>query len=514
MRITRARLRALAVIALLAVGAPAHAAGPLVVRPCDLPDAIGRVTIDLGTGEQNGVPDPIGSVDGRWKVAPSGADAYSVAPNAAWVTVPDANWINQHPTNASTGTTPVRYRTTFVLPPEVVQRSLGIDFAADNGVTFYLNGNPIGGYDPPAGAPWPDALAAFHQLHHLTYAGPFLQPVQNTLDAVVSDDGTATGLLVRGEVAGCATRGADPTTCVQVNRAGGVVSYSPAPIAVGTSVAWSSGFGGTDPVYAISSPAPWYVPTPPATWISVTPTRQAPSLGTHYEYTFNLPNDFAYGGIVLRFAADDEAVIRLNDATLTATANQPGWNHEESFALANAPLHAGPNTIAADVADTQGNLSGLLVEAEVYACRGKLPDIGPVDRPGVLCQAVATDDPTAEPNTQTGVLSGGPLVLAGSGGLQSGTLTCRVQVNVSNHTGVGPQVQGHGTGVVTAGPTQFSYVDVTNLVYLCAEFTDDRDGTTYYWDDTNGAWATSPFVDCGLLRSVDGATPSTRSSGR
>src|SRR4051812_34797851 len=90
-------------------------------------------------------------------------------------------------------------------------------------------------------------------------------------------------------------------------------------------------------------------------------------------------------------------------------------------------------------------------------------------------------------------------------GVGSGTLTCRVQVTTSNHTGTGPTVSGHGTGVVTAGPSLLNYVaGPTDDVYLCGEFTDDSTGTTYYFDDVNGVWSTDPTVLCGLATSTGG----------
>jgi hypothetical protein len=129
--------------------------------------------------------------------------------------------------------------------------------------------------------------------------------------------------------------------------------------------------------------------------------------------------------------------------------------------------------------------------------------------PGVICEFFSTTDPTAQPGTQTGELSGGPLVLQDSTTLLpgSGTLTCRIQVTVSNHTGTGPAVSGHGNGVVNTGASEISYTAAdTDNVYLCGEFTDDSDGTTYYWDDTHSVWvANNPLVDCGLAISAGGS---------
>lgn len=131
--------------------------------------------------------------------------------------------------------------------------------------------------------------------------------------------------------------------------------------------------------------------------------------------------------------------------------------------------------------------------------------------PGLICQFSSTEDPTAEPGTQTGQLSGGPLQITDDDGVTpgSGTLTCRVQINQPNHNGTGPQVQGHGTGVVTAGPAQIAYHSVTgDGIYLCGEFTDDSNGQTLYWDDFAQAWKTSTSggsdVPCGDLATGSG----------
>jgi hypothetical protein len=133
--------------------------------------------------------------------------------------------------------------------------------------------------------------------------------------------------------------------------------------------------------------------------------------------------------------------------------------------------------------------------------------------PGLICQFASTTDPTAEPGTQSGELSGGPLVLQDSTTNLpgSGTLTCRVQTNQPTHVGSGPSIAGHGTGVVTAGPATINYTaGGDDDVYLCAEFTDDTPpGTTYYWNGDVGGWGTDPNVPCGHASGGgDGVAPS------
>jgi hypothetical protein len=119
---------------------------------------------------------------------------------------------------------------------------------------------------------------------------------------------------------------------------------------------------------------------------------------------------------------------------------------------------------------------------------------------GLICQFATVADPTAEAGTQSGELSGGPVLLTGADGTtpETGTLTCRVQVDQPRHAGTGPSVSGHGTGVLTAGPSVINYTAAaTSNVYLCSEFTDDSDGVTYYWDDYRSEWSLDATVACG-----------------
>ena len=141
-------------------------------------------------------------------------------------------------------------------------------------------------------------------------------------------------------------------------------------------------------------------------------------------------------------------------------------------------------------------LTALLAGLTIPAANAAVDDPG-----GVGCSFAAITDPTAEPGTFTGVLSGGPLVITDSTTNLpgSGTLTCHIQVNVADHTGTGPSVSGHGTGVVTAGPGEVSLTaGADDNIYVCMEFTDDSTGTTYYWDPVHGTWSTSNRGPCGL----------------
>jgi hypothetical protein len=126
---------------------------------------------------------------------------------------------------------------------------------------------------------------------------------------------------------------------------------------------------------------------------------------------------------------------------------------------------------------------------------------------GLICQFSTVVDPIAKPGTQSGQLSGGPVLLTEQDGLtlETGTLTCRVQVGEATHAGSGRDVIGHGrAGVFTAGP---AVIDITGAgnVYLCSEFTDDSDDVTYYWNDETSDWSTDANTPCDLSIGNDGA---------
>jgi hypothetical protein len=146
------------------------------------------------------------------------------------------------------------------------------------------------------------------------------------------------------------------------------------------------------------------------------------------------------------------------------------------------------------------------------SCWGSEPYIAKFDvtaGSGVVCQLSTVSDVTIPGSIQTGQISGGPLVtlyldtLNPGAGPRSGTLSCYVQVDNATPTGpVGnPGVSGHGTGVVTAGPGQFSFTaTVTQSVYLCSQWTEDG-GPTYYYDDATSSFTTSA-VPCSLTGSL------------
>lgn len=415
MRHRRLRLVLSTALLLSAVSTGVASAGEIVpaVKPCGTPvpvNTLGPVFYDLGTGEQGGVPDPIPNPDTRWDVVlPTAGNAFSITPHPAWTTVTNANWINSRTTYASSGTPPTYnttlqlpeggtvtvaagdvttvFSTTFTLVPEVVNRVLNAEFAADNGARFYLNGSFIGGYNPPASATNATQLAAFKQLHPLTYAGPLLQDGLNTFTAVVSDRGVATGLLVRGGVDGCAVRGVTPTTCVDYKPGGGttgggtVVTYSPAPIDLGTGeqgyvpdpigsidTKWRTGPLGNGNAFSVLPYGTnvWYDDSTTGNWISVAQNRM-PGAGVYtYRLDFTVPADISYGGLLFQYAADNNVAFTLNGTPVGSATNAFSTLHTVS--VPSAPLVPGVNTLLATVTDF-GVVSGLYVEGGAFVCR-------------------------------------------------------------------------------------------------------------------------------------------------
>ena len=407
---------------------------------------IGPIAIDVGTGVTGGLRHSYTAQDDTWRTAlPTPGPAYSVEPHGSWVPPTGANWINSSTTNAShggsidvdlpaldalapgvidggavddtvavagatvgtvgVGTSTTTFRTTFTLPPEVVARHLDIAYAADNGVTFLLNGTPIGGFDPPASASITTQHSAFNQMRPLVYSGPFHDGL-NVLDAVVSDHGVATGVIVRGAVRGCAVRGLDPTTCVTVGKDGRPVTYSPAPVDIGTGEdggtphtigapdpewRYVTGTGTTD-TYSVPDDA-WFS-SPNANWVNSSPDRRSGYGGIGasatigeagpeitidadptgvgstrvYRFTFTLPSDFVYGGLRFQYGGDNDVAFTLNGAPVAAATHAFTAPHQVS--LPSAPLVVGTNVLEATVTD-HGVITGMFVEGGVFACRNR-----------------------------------------------------------------------------------------------------------------------------------------------
>ena len=438
----------LMVVAPVARAASASASSPLPSSSCNAGENVqttiggviikaGQVNQDLGTGEQGGVPDAIPSADSKWSVtAPTAGPAYSVTPHPAWTTVPNANWINTSTTYASHGssvigpidetlhgllgpvtvgpvevgpatvgpvvlapatvdpglstgsvtsglvTSTATFRTEFTLPSRFQQAVLNLEYAADNGVTFSLNGTPIGGYDTGSAT-----STAFNQLHTLAYAGPLLHSGTNVLDAVVTDYGVATGLLVRGGVTACELLLVGPGDCVSVSSQRAVL-YSPAPIDIGTGSnngapiavgthdpKW---FSGSQGAYRIATNGAWYSQSTTNGWINWQNTDWSsfPYAPQTYTLTFTLPAGTTWIDLDLRFAADNGVTFTLNGVPIgsySTTGSDPSaFKQLHTIHVTDASsVVAGTNTLQAVVNDF-GGYTGLLVEGGLSACQARI----------------------------------------------------------------------------------------------------------------------------------------------
>lgn len=141
---------------------------------------------------------------------------------------------------------------------------------------------------------------------------------------------------------------------------------------------------------------------------------------------------------------------------------------------------------------------------------------GPPQTHGVLCLFAATPDPTAEHGVWVGLMLGGPVVYTEDDGLtgRNGTISCRIVVSDSEtagHDGVGPEVSAHGSTVFTAGPGLVGYLALPEQnVFLCAAYSDDADGITYYWDSPHDRWSTDAEVGCTLAEGSGTGTETDR----
>jgi hypothetical protein len=183
--------RVAAAVAVVAAGFVAQAASPAAATTC--------MPIDLSTGGS------FLGIDPDWQVLPPGgtvaASAANVPTHAGWVTPPvGTSWISESSATAS-GASPGtwRYRFTIVAPPGAPATPLTLRSAADNGVTFVLDGVPLGGYM----ATGPTDHTPFNQLHTLTTPPLTWLPGPHTLDAFVHNLGGPTALLVSGTLDLC-----------------------------------------------------------------------------------------------------------------------------------------------------------------------------------------------------------------------------------------------------------------------------------------------------------------------
>lgn len=448
----------------LAAGGAASQAADIPLTRCDIAvrsqdGQVRAATIlhDLGTGEQNLVRDAYGAADTKWDVvSPTAGPAYSVAPNSAWVDVPNHNWINVRTTNASSGGTsgtggtveldatlpaspadpivdppadpdPVvvgpttaTFRTRFVLPAQGFLERLNLEYAADNGVIFKLNGVQIGGYSPAAAT-----HTAFDRLHSLVYTGPLLRAGSNTLDAIVTDYGVSTGLVVKGGYDGCAVKYVAPGLCISTSDSG-ITTWAARRIPLNTGSANGStrdAYGSIDQKWREVSPnagdafsvAPypgWYDDSTVSNWIHATADPRtgggvgigggsyedllairtsgsssaagsglldvvagpvlSPPAQYRYRIQFSLPRGASYRDLDLKFAADNGVQFFLNGVPIGGLSSAGATDHTPFNQLhpllwAGGGFGTGTNTLDAVVSDL-GVASGLIVEGAARVC--------------------------------------------------------------------------------------------------------------------------------------------------
>jgi hypothetical protein len=390
---------------------------------------VGTTGEDLATGSQYGAALAHGSVDDTWTVpARTPDDAYSIARHPAWIAASaPTNWINSRTDYRSSGSggvldanpttqrsggldpisvtapaeigtldgigpvldpavgpslpTTTTFRATFEVSPNSFLNRLSLSYAADNGVTFYLNGTPIGGFDPVGADP-----TAFTRMRPLAYAGPLIVDGTNTLDAVVTDYGVATGLLVNGGYEGCLVRYA-AGTCVDI-REDRAYAYQPqrTPIDTGSHYGnkdlvgtidskWTSNattFGTAFSVAPYSSA--WYSASTRANWIHAftDPTVGTGSLTAprtyRYRTEFTMGAGTAYRDLDLRWAADNDVTFILNGTTIgTFSGASTSYFKVLHPLLYAGPFNTGTNVLEAVVTD-YGVATGLLVEGDARSC--------------------------------------------------------------------------------------------------------------------------------------------------
>jgi hypothetical protein len=408
--------------------------------------ATGTEHIDLATGWDGAARIAATEPDDDWDVvtATSEADAYSVTPHSAWIdTAPDAGWINAKKTYESSGTggivtgtavvgrtiggavdggvatagplpevgpTKTTFRRVFELPRQSFLERLDLEYAADNGVTFFLNGVAIGGFDPTV-----EDSSAFTQRRPLVYAGPLLHDGANVLDAVVTDYGVATGLLVRGGYDGCFVRWTELGTCVDV-RGDRLTPYPGTPVdlrtgtnALGqrnnvgdTDAKWTTVLPAPGPAYSVATYNGWYTGSTVSRWINSSPSAltrggvypgdlgelddvirvggsssaaagPVPVNGPtqrRFKTTFSTGAGTRVAELNLRWAADNDVVFFL-DGNPVGTFTGATANHFNQLNRLywSGTLTGGTHSVEALVTD-YGTATGLLVEGGATICNG------------------------------------------------------------------------------------------------------------------------------------------------
>lgn len=377
--------------------------------------AVGTTRDDVTTAlDEHGTGGAIAPTlrDDEWTVVSTGQKAFSIAKHSAWIAPATGNWINSRADYQSAGggisvggpldvavtdlrdvgtvsieavdpgkvgpvpavlPTTTRFRTTFEVPENSYLNRLDLRYAADNGVTFFLNGVPIGGFDPS-----PADVSAFQVEHPLAYAGPLLQEGTNVLDAVVTDYGVATGLLVRGGYHGCRVWTRGPGVCLDVREN---QAYAwPAEhidLSTGSTGGVRHAYGAVDDdwhsrrftfpdAYSVAPYSGWFNQLTTANWIHETPNATTGAIGRTYVYdiAFTVGPNATYQDLDFRYAADDNARFFLN-GTLIGTGGN--WWSLTPFHW-NGLFTTGTNVLRVEVIDSGLVASGLLVQGGANVC--------------------------------------------------------------------------------------------------------------------------------------------------
>jgi hypothetical protein len=277
--------------------------------------------------------------------------------------------------------TQTTFRATFDIAQSSYLNRLNLSYAADNGVTFYLNGTVIGGFDP-VGAD----TTAFTQMRPLVYSGHLLVDGTNVLDAVVTDYGVATGLLVTGGYEGCVVR-YDAGTCVDVTD-GGFYAYRPHRTDLDTGAhsrvkdpigtidsKWRSNAWTFGDAYSVAPyNSSWYSASARANWIHAYPnttfgigSTTSPQTYT-YRIEFTMGSGATYRDLDLRWAADNDVTFKLNGAPIGVFSGAPTSHFKVLHPLLyTGAFNVGTNVLEAVVTD-YGVATGLLVEGDARAC--------------------------------------------------------------------------------------------------------------------------------------------------
>lgn len=195
----------LVTVAVVVAGPSASAAGA-----CG--PGLTEYTFDLRTGSVGGAAIATGAPDTDWRVG--GVPTQGTPPVSDYV-VPgaDRSWVA--PDTSPTGVTRIRYTMNAPLGGTILAFSLR--YAADNGVTFELNGAPLGGYPAPVSTL---DHSGFNTERTLSVAGRTALVGANVLDALVDNTGGPLALLVSGTVTICGPNATCDATGVLVRANG------------------------------------------------------------------------------------------------------------------------------------------------------------------------------------------------------------------------------------------------------------------------------------------------------